>query len=124
MRQNREYTDAIYISLGFTMGENKLTTQNNTASTTETASTEHFHDISDNGSVILGWLVIAIMVIFVAMNVVTHEPERVDMVESNNIKSSGSEQQEVKGVTHSIDENKPRIIIEADENLIHTRLQI
>ena len=106
------------------MGENTLTTQNNKASTTETASSEHLHDISDNGSVILGWLVAAIMIIFVAMNVVTHEPERVDMVESNNINSTGSKQQEVKGVTHSVDENKPQIIIEADENLIHTRLQI
>jgi len=106
------------------MGENTLTTQNNKASTTESASTEHFHDISDNGSIILGWFVAAIMIIFVAMTVVTHEPERVDMVESNSIKSTGSKHQEVKGVTHSIDENKPQIIIEADENLIHTRLQI
>ena len=116
------------ISLGIKMGENKLTTQNNKGSASETASTEQFHDISDNGSIILGWLVIAIMIIFGVMSVITHEPKRIDMVESSNIKSIGndsaSDQTDVKGVTHSIDKVKPKIVIEADGNLIHTRLQI
>jgi hypothetical protein len=81
-------------------------------------------DTTDNGSILLGWMVIAIMILFGAMSVATHEPTRIDLVESDGVTPTATEEPKVKGVTHSIEDKEPRIVIENEENLIPTRLQI
>lgn len=99
-----------------------MTTQNNNDSLAGTASDQQ-HEISDNGSIILGWLVIAIMIVFGALSVATHDAEIIDMVESGAIKSTVNDS-DVQNVIHPIEENKPKIIIENEDNLIPTRILI
>jgi hypothetical protein len=101
-----------------------LTTQNNNDSVTDAASTQHLHEISDNGSIVLGWFVIAIMIVFGAISVATHESQVVNMVESESIATPVSEKSEAEGVTHSIEKKQPTITIEEDNNLIQTRILI
>lgn len=88
--------------------------------TLEQEDASSHYDIADNGSIILGWMLIGIMVLFGALSVALYEAPAIEVVDNTPVGIT----EEIKPEHLKRPDAQPAMEMDTQDNLIHTRITI